>query len=447
MDKSTSKQVKVNLVSLFVLGWLLTTSCQQDETKGLIQELEAGDPKAANVLRANKKSRAVEPLVPAMSKKDVDVSSASGESSDPIKLGMSTALSGPNQYLGLSMRSGMDYYFDEVNRQEGGINGRKIELIVMDDSYNPDISLPNTISLIDEQGVIAIVGNVGTPTANKVIEITNARQVVFYGAFTGASSLRQNPPGPYIFNYRASYREEMEVIVKHIIDGGISPRRIAFLLQDDDYGEAGYSAAKLALESAGFIYTSKLAQARYQTNSLETQIAIKEIIEGRYQPDAIIIVGAYQASASFIRFMHGLYPQTRFYNLSFAGAGALADELVGFSDRVYMTQVVPPDTDELPQCKWPSDMVEREGYLTARLLVAALKNISGEINKKSLRNSLENLRVSQPEECIGELGTKPLVLNPKKHQASNFVVLTQLKNGSWDKVVITNSQEKSRPDR
>jgi len=163
-----------------------------------------------------------------------------------IELGMSTTLSGPNQNLGRAMYQGMQAFFDETN-QQGGVNGQLIRFTVLDDGYEPASVLANIKKLIDTHQVIAIVGNVGTPTAAVAAPKANSRGVVFYGAFTGAAILRKTPPEPYVFNFRASYRQEMEVIVRNIIDDGISPHRIAFLLQDDSLGQTGFDMAELAL--------------------------------------------------------------------------------------------------------------------------------------------------------------------------------------------------------
>lgn len=392
--------------------------------------------------------------------------------SDSIRLGMSTALSGPNQYLGQNMRDGMLRYFAEIN-DRGGIDGKLIELVVMDDSYVPKQAVLNTEHLIHRENVLAIVGNVGTPTATEVIPVISREGVVFFGAFTGADILRSGKDNEYVINYRASYRQEMRVTAEHIEASAISPRRIAFLLQDDLYGVSGFEAAVAALSEIGFfnagelkvtgeqeqkskpctiniqpeclVYEGDLTVTTYQTNSLETEEAIGQIIDAPYLPEAIIIVGAYQPSANFIRFMHGLLPSTNFYNLSFAGAGALARALAGLDRRIYMTQVVPPShaaaMNDLPQddsktfdqdcgtaTSLPVDLVMREGYLAACLLVRALEFIDGEITRESLKEQLRKMAVVK----AGMDGSRAI-----DNQVSNFVALTRLdKDGTWEEVVV-----------
>jgi ABC-type branched-subunit amino acid transport system substrate-binding protein len=351
-----------------------------------------------------------------------------------IELGMSTTLSGPNQNLGRAMYQGMQAFFDETN-QQGGINGQKIHFTVLDDGYEPASVLENIKKLIDQHKVIAIVGNVGTPTAAVAAPKANSRGVVFYGAFTGADILRRTPPEPYIFNFRASYRQEMEMIVRNIIDHGISPHRIAFFLQDDSLGQTGFDMAKAALEKFGFQQTDELLITRYQRNSLSIQNAIVDMIRSKPEPEAIILVGAYQPIAQFIRFSHRIFPQTRFYNLSFSGAPILADALEGIYGRIYMAQVVPPITSIAPDADANSETANaqnsiwREGYFAAKVLVTALNSIQGEISSHSLKTALEAMGTFNLED-FGVLS-----FGPSDHQASDHIWLTHLnKMLEWEVV-------------
>lgn len=350
---------------------------------------------------------------------------------EPIALGMSTSLSGPNQLLGRAMYQGMNTYFNEIN-QQGGIHGQMINLTVLDDGYEPDSVMANTNKLIDEHNVIAIVGNAGTPTAAIAAPMANARGIVFYGAFTGADLIRKTPPDPYIFNFRASYRQEMEVIVQDILDRGISPHRIALFLQDDSLGQTGYDITKAALEKFGFNQIDQLLLTRYPRNSLAIQGAINAMIHASPEPEAIIIVGAYQPAAQLIRFSHRIFPNTRFYNLSFSAAYLLANALPGIHGRIYMTQVVPPaETFSEEQ-----NFIWREGYLAAQVLVKALKSIPGNINSDSLKQALEALGSFNLE------GFGTVAFDANDHQASDHVWLTHLdKTRKWNRVKATGEND------
>lgn len=388
---------------------------------------------------------------------------AAEEDAEPILLGMSTALSGPNQYLGLSIYNGMNQFFEKVNSSDGyegevGILGRTIELVAIDDFYNPVTTVDNTRELIEQHKVVAMVGNVGTPTFEELWQqhyldssISESKKIAIFGAFTGAGQLRTPDKSNYVFNYRASYDQEMKVIVDHIISKtGISPNRIAFLLQGeqseesnqvepDAYGAAGFSAAEKALRVGPYFFesSSNLAKSVYTRNQLQTTEAIEQILElqrNKESPEAIIIVGSYQASAYFIKFMHRLLPTTNFYNLSFAGAGELAKVLNadGISDRVYMTQVVPVEKVD-PVLALPTDLVEREGFLAAKELVTALRTC----HEASEEASLDRLSVRQALVRYFNFGENCLQNEPAKternegNQLSQYVELTQLNKGIW----------------
>ena len=106
--------------------------------------------------------------------------------SNAIDIGMSTALSGPAQYLGQSMHAGVKAAFDRAN-EEGGIQGIPINLIVKDDSYQPESALDNVQQLIKDERVLALIGNVGTPTAALTAPYANDKKVVFFAAEYPAS--------------------------------------------------------------------------------------------------------------------------------------------------------------------------------------------------------------------------------------------------------------------
>lgn len=350
---------------------------------------------------------------------------------ESIELGMSTSLSGPNQLLGRAIYQGMNTYFNEIN-QQGGIHGQMINLIVLDDGYDPDSAMANTNKLIDQHNVIAIVGDAGTPTAAIAAPRANARGIVFYGAFTGADLLRKTPPDPYVFNFRASYRQEMEVIVQDILDRGISPHRIALFLQDDSLGQTGYDITKAALEKFGFNQIDQLLLTRYPRNSLAIQDAINAMIHALPEPEAIIIAGEYQPAAQFIRFSHRIFPNARFYNLSFSAAYLLANALPGIHGRIYMTQVVPP-AETYPE---EQNSTWREGYLAAQVLVKALKSISGHINSDSLKQALETLGSFN----LDGFGT--VIFGANDHQASDHIWLTHLdKTRRWNNVKATGEDD------
>lgn len=350
----------------------------------------------------------------------------------PIVLGTSTALSGPAQSLGTGMKLGMETYFARVN-SEGGVHGREITLIAMDDGYVPEAAAKNMATLIDDEKVLAVLGNVGTPTAKVTVPIATEKKVLLFGAFTGAGLLRPTPPNRYVINYRASYLQETAAMVRGLLDQGILPYQIAIFSQDDAFGDAGYAGVMRGLAEAGYLYGHRLAHGRYERNTLNVEKGLLPILETPIEPRAIIMVGTYAACAKFIRIAKRSLPNTLFLNVSFVGSTALKNALGPNSEGVLVTQVVPHFASELylvadyrrdleifaPQA--PRGFVSLEGYVVARIFVEGLRRAGPDLDRESIIDALLTIR----DLDIG-IGI-PIGFGPDSYQASQTVWPTAIR--------------------
>jgi branched-chain amino acid transport system substrate-binding protein len=306
--------------------------------------------------------------------------SPSAADSPPLRIGMSTALSGPAQQLGQNMRAGVEAYFASVNAS-GGLFGRRLELVALDDQYEPSRTGPNVRQLIDRDGVLAIVGNVGTSTAVVTVPIINEKKIPFFGAFTGAGVLRKDPPDRYVFNVRASYADETAEMVRGLLDERkLRPQDLAFFTQDDPYGDAGYAGALRALEARGFERGERLPHGRYARNTLDVEDALSRLLDPSVDPKAVIMVGTYKPCAKFIRLarQHGL--RALFANVSFVGSSELRSELGDAAEGVVITQVVPHWSGKLPllaayrSSGLTPNFVSLEGFLVGRAFTEVLRS-------------------------------------------------------------------------
>ena len=301
-----------------------------------------------------------------------------GVSPDRILFGQATALSGPSSALGQGMRQGILAAFAEINAK-GGVYGRKLELISRDDGYDPDRSILQTLRLLDEDKVFALIGAVGTPTTSVTVPIAKAKNVPFIGPFTGAEFLRA-PELQNVVNIRASYGAEAEAWVKHLTED-LHIRRIAIFYQDNSYGRDGLAGVKLALEKRGM---ELAAESTFERNTKAVSSAVRTL--KRTEPEAVVMVGTYAACAEFIRLARKSGFNPVFVNISFVGATALASELGPEGQGVIVSQVVPFPWDASirvvaeyqaaekavdPGLK--PDFVSLEGYLSGRLVAAALE--------------------------------------------------------------------------
>lgn len=314
-----------------------------------------------------------------------------------ILFGQSAALSGPASALGQEMRIGLLAAFAEVNRA-GGIDGRQLELVSLDDAYEPETAIENTLKLINQEQVFALIGQVGTPTSAAAQPLAEAAAIPFIGAFTGAEFLR-NPDHATVVNVRASYYQETEQIVDWLVRD-LGAERIAVLYQDDTYGRAGLSGVRLALDRRGMTLAGEGA---YQRNTSAVKRALLTIRNSL--PEAIVIIGAYEPSASFIRWARKLGMEATIVNVSFVGTNALVDALGPDGAGTFISQVVPPpDSDDLPLTAEyraslaafdptaPFSFVSLEGYLVGRLTARVLEQIQGPLTRENFLATLQEIR-------------------------------------------------------
>ncbi len=196
---------------------------------------------------------------------------AAEPSAEPLLLGMSTALSGPAQKLGLNVCAGVQAALEEANRR-GGVHGRPLQLIVLDDGYEPGRTGPNMHRLIEQERVVAVIGNVGTPTAVVAVPISNASKTLLFGAFSGAGVLRKAAPDRYVINYRASYAEETAAMVDALVSAGVRPEEIGFFTQRDAFGDSGFAGGIAALRKHGLVDEGTVANGRFERNTTEVEV-------------------------------------------------------------------------------------------------------------------------------------------------------------------------------
>lgn len=364
---------------------------------------------------------------------------AFGSTAGTIKVGMSTALEGPASGLGTNVKAGVESYFKMVN-DAGGVNGNKLELIAINDGYEPGKAANNTRALINDHNVVAMIGNVGTPTAVVTVPIANELKVPLIGAVTGAGLLRQSPPDRYIINYRASYAQETAAMIDGLLGSGIKPEEIAFFTQKDGYGDAGYNGGVSALKSHGFTDIGSIAHGRYERNTTNVEEGLITVLDAEVEPKAIIMVGAYKPCAEFISLAQEELPDALFLNVSFVGSVSLMKELGEKSEGVIITQVVPHYEADLPTVNEfraslssynnsvPPSFLALEGYLAAKILVDGIKSKSGILNSEDIVNGIQSLSNFD----LG-IGTKNM-LDATHHQASNDVLPTQIKGGQFVKL-------------
>jgi ABC-type branched-subunit amino acid transport system substrate-binding protein len=362
--------------------------------------------------------------------------------SKEVNVGMSADFSGPIAYIGNNMKIGVETYLNKINKT----SKHKFKLISYDDQYNPTIASSNVRKLIDEDNVIALLGNLGTPTANVVIPILTEKKIVLFGPYSGGNVLREKVNNDYVFNYRASYSQESYTITSNLLKLGVRPQEIAIFTQNDTYGDSGYSGVVKAFREYGYKDIKKVAHGRYTRGSLNIENALSKMLDFDVDFKAIIMVGVDAPSNKFIRYAKEDFPKVKFFSLSPTGIENLAKKNPLHSEDIYVTQVVPilssniqiiKEYKEDLKIQFPNmkpNLVSLEGYIVAKLFVQNLRDLEkSKITKEKVLFEITKFPILD----IG-LGFESS-FDEFKHQYCNTIWLTTVRNNkiievNWDKV-------------
>jgi branched-chain amino acid transport system substrate-binding protein len=382
-----------------------------------------------------------------------------GLSPDRIRLGMSAAFHGPSAGLGNEYYRGAQAYYQEVNAQ-GGVAGRRIEVVALDDKYSPTPAILNTIQLVGgDQGVFCLTNYVGTPTLTRALPVIKRYAgdgLVLVGALTGAQPQREPPYAAQVFNVRASYRQEMAALVDRLWERGV--RRFGVFYQIDAYGRSGTDGVARGLERHGGARIA--AEATYRRGAAfeaDMSAAVKHLRDAGVQ--AVLSTGSYQACAAFVRWARDLGWDVPITNVSFVGSEAMSGLLVehgrktrrDYTRGLINSQVVPsyaPDS-RLPGVRLYRELMDRwnpavpkplldagyqpkphsfisfEGFINARVVVEGLRRAGPALTRRGFKDALES--IDRLDLGIGA----PLSFGPDRHQGLDEVYFTQLAGGTW----------------
>ena len=309
-----------------------------------------------------------------------------------LTVGSSLPTTGIIKTWGEAVTSGANSYFNYAN-ENNLIKNRKIEFLIYDDKYEPELTLENINKLIYQDKVFALFGLVGTPTVKRVLPILYDENIPLFSAFTGASFLRNNQNENFI-NFRSSYNEEIEALMNYITKIKKS-NKIAVFYQNDDYGEEGYISV---LESLKKRNLKLVAEGSYKRNTLSISHAFNEIKDAK--PEVIFMVGAHKTNALFIKKAkeNENLKDVLFCNISFGDANSMITELNRLetnTQNLIFSQIVPSYTDSsipavneyqtLMRKYYPNEelgFLSLEAFLSSKILVNAISRIKGEITRE-----------------------------------------------------------------
>lgn len=369
-----------------------------------------------------------------------------GVERDRIIVGGVLDLEGQSRGLGQGMKLGIETAFSGVY-----IQGKRIEYVTVNDSYTPSLTVKGTEELID-QGIFAMIGNVGTPTAKVALPILADNDVPAVGFFTGASLLR--PGVGNVVNFRASYIEEAAAVIDKALRNGVQPTEICAYVQNDAYGMAGVEGIKIALESRP--RTRKIIKALdellemegdnpprngvgpvgvYQRNTLTSREGFESLKQWETEQDVqcklVVSVGTYNAIGRFAGYARYKGEDWIISAVSFTGADNFKEVLTkfGVKDRIVMTQVVPDLNADLPIIQEAKQKlgdnfgyVSLEGYIVGKMFVEIMKDIKGEITRNKFLSATKGKSF--------DMGGIKLSFN-RGNQGSSLVTMTYFSNNDY----------------
>lgn len=342
-----------------------------------------------------------------------------GVTDTEILIGQSCQLTGPLAALTSEVRAGAKLQFDEVNRK-GGINGRQVRVIALDDAYDPKRAAENTVRLIDEENVLALFQYAGTPGSLAAVPIAEEKKVPFFSPFTGSDALR-NKFSRYVFNIKAGYGDELEAMVKQIASIGINNIAVTYL--NNGFGTGGLAQVE---KSAQAHKVQILSRAALEVNGANIDQTVATAAKDR--PAAIIVVSAGKPSVDFIDAYLRAGHRSIFYMLSVTSNSQLVQILGPRARGIIISQVVPSPWNQsirlvrefqnLARAAEFPDLTfsQMEGFLAATALTEGLKRAGRVPTREGLVRGLEEMRRL-------DLGGYLVELSPTRHSSGKLVDL------------------------
>lgn len=345
-----------------------------------------------------------------------------GVTASQVIIGSTLALSGPLAGAGIAHTAGLNAAFKAANNTGGGIGGRQIKLISLDDAYVPSRTVENTRRLIEEQQVFALVSSMGTGNTAAILPAVEKAEVPLVGPVTGAASLRK-PGLKNVFHVRASYRDETERLMQQLLSWGL--KSLAFVYLDNPFGKEVLADAELAVVAKGAELAGKFALAIDGANA---EALAKQV--HALKPSAVVLGTTGTANTAFLQAFRRLSPATPVAGLSVSVLASEQAKLGPALNGLALTQVLPDAASTRLAVVRNYQAAMRaagedthiggssfEGWVNGQVLIEGLRRTGGDFRREKLRTALAGMRrLDLGEFVLGYGGQAPYV-------ASQFIDL------------------------
>ncbi len=312
---------------------------------------------------------------------------------------------------------GARMYFDIVNAS-GGVNSQKINLVSLDDKFDPKLAVANAKALID-QGVLALFLTRGTPHTQAIMPMLSERKVPLVAPSTGAMMLHK-PVHPWLFNVRAAYQREAERAIEHLSLIGMD--RVAIVQVDDTFGE---DAVLGAMHGLAKVNKAAVAHEKYDRAKPDFEPIIPRLLAK--QPQAVLFIGSGTAVVQGMKAVRGAGSSAQLVTLSNNASAGFIKDLGDVAHGVIVSQVFPYERSiAKPIIKEALEAALKagveltptvvEGYISAKVLVEGLKRAGPKPTRDGLRKALEGM-------SRYDLGGIELGYGPTDHTGLDYVDL------------------------
>ncbi|HEX3139204.1 MAG TPA: ABC transporter substrate-binding protein [Rhizobacter sp.] len=347
-------------------------------------------------------------------------------SGNEIRIGQSAHLTGPLGPTFLPVIKGQEWAIEETNRK-GGIQGRPVKLITLDDAYDAKKCVENVNTLIDKEKVVALFGLASSPNIIATLPILAEKKVPLIGVYSGLPALRTKQH-PYFFTTMASYRDEIAQMVRNLVT--LQKSNIGLVYQNAPFGQMMKPVVEEVVKELG---ANLVISAPLEANGSDAVACAQSLAAAK--PQAIMFMAFGPSMVGFVKAARA-YVGVPIYAISIANSPAVLKALGDDARGLAFTQLVPYPfrqttalTRDLGAAAQRADVEVAYdymfGYLNMRILLEALRRTGKQITSANLVKAMEGMNKL-------DMGGYPLSYSPTKHHGSNFVEITIVgPGGRW----------------
>ncbi|WP_084383212.1 ABC transporter substrate-binding protein [Hydrogenophaga flava] len=342
-----------------------------------------------------------------------------------IRIGQTAGFSGPVADGVKETTDGAKLYFDAVNAK-GGVNGEKIELVSLDDKFDPKLAAENARTLANDKAVISLFLNRGTPHTQAILPVLADAKLPLVGPSTGAMALHK-PVHPWLFNVRATYQREAERAVQHLSLIGMD--RIGVVHVDDSFGAGLLEGAQkgFAAVSKSPLFIEKFDRAQWDFSAIAPKVAASGA-------QAVLFIGSGVAVADGVAAIRKAGSRAQIITNSNNASAGFVKSLGANASGTIVTQVFPYERSlSVAMVKEAADLARAkglegvspamlEGFAAAKVLVAGLQRAGANPTRAKLRDALEGLSKL-------DIGGLEVGFGPADHTGLDFVDLSIIDSG------------------